>query len=391
MTNAKWNLLVYANEDDVVLSSRMQAEIAAMRNIALPPDCHIAVQFNTAVKRELHLISNGQYSMIPGTRVDTSQAAALTNFIKTATDKLGRRPTILVLAAHGSGLDEIAVYVRRLELGGHPPRIPALFHILREAMRWGPDPYNGQFLTNDEIRSAIANSPLGKVDVLAFNACWMGMLEIAYEMREVADTFVACQVVAKLWPYGDMVARLAADKTQASEGWAAAIVDAVRAEITGGSRKDALSAFRTGQLDVLADAVSKYADRAMLLIDTKWAAMSNAINNSPRGVDNPLAADLALIVNATTCGDQQAEQKAAKVATALAAARIANVSHSSHPGVQGMSIFCPADVTINVDAAYANLKFRDNHWKAFLKKFQIRQAAELGLGLHVLHPPHPVQ
>ena len=73
MANASWNLLIYANDDDVVLASAMRRAIDDMRNTPLPADCRIVVQFNTAARKELHWISNGHYEMEPGARVTWSE------------------------------------------------------------------------------------------------------------------------------------------------------------------------------------------------------------------------------------------------------------------------------------------------------------------------------
>lgn len=380
MTTATWNVLIYANAGDDVNEERMRGEIAGIRNTALPQGCHVAVQFNTATVMERHWISNGTYRMDPGEPVDTSEGSELTCFIDTATTELGRRPTMLILAAHGAGLDDVGRYAKLRTGVGLLPAPPRLFYILRgSTLRWGPDPNNGKFLTNIAIREAISDSTLQRVQLLGFNACWMAMLEIAFEMRDVAETFVASQVLAVNWPYGTLIARLAADATQSPGSWAAAIVDVVRAEIAAGRRDDAVSAFRTGRLTDVADAVGVYARRAMALIDTQWPALSDAINNGPRGVDDSVSADLALLVAGATCGDAQAENAARAVRDALTAARIANAADdSAHPGVTGLSIYCPRDIDIDLEAAYRGMAFQHHRWAAFLEKFQARQAEEFG-------------
>lgn len=54
---------------------------------------------------------------------------------------------------------------------------------------------NGGLLTMPELRSAIAESDLHRVDAIAFHACQMAMVEVAYELRECADYVMASQFV----------------------------------------------------------------------------------------------------------------------------------------------------------------------------------------------------
>jgi len=79
-------------------------------------------------------------------------------------------------------------------------------------------------------------SALGKVDVLALNACWMGALEVEYEMRNIAAFEVACQVYARPWSYGAIISSLVKAPAQSAEQLARGLVAIVHDEIKAGKR-----------------------------------------------------------------------------------------------------------------------------------------------------------
>jgi hypothetical protein len=51
----------------------------------------------------------------------------------------------------------------------------------------------GSLLTMREMRDAIANSDIHHVDIVTFHACLMAMVEVGYELRNVASYMTACQ------------------------------------------------------------------------------------------------------------------------------------------------------------------------------------------------------
>ena len=68
----------------------------------------------------------------------------------------------------------------------------------------------GDSLTTQALRAAIEQSALRRVDVLGCDACLMSMVEIAYELRGVADFLVASETEqpSQSWPYAPLLAAL---------------------------------------------------------------------------------------------------------------------------------------------------------------------------------------
>src|SRR5204862_7720054 len=118
----------------------------------------------------------------------------------------------LVLWGHGSGHDDRDVY--RLARGQVTPRVAAelarkrlgFFGSTRRALleRGGPargygyDDTSGAFLDDIELPCALRDVPaaLGQpLDLLGFDACLMGMVEVAFQLRGTARVLVGSQLV----------------------------------------------------------------------------------------------------------------------------------------------------------------------------------------------------
>lgn len=70
--------------------------------------------------------------------------------------------------------------------------------------------------------------------------------------------------------------------------------------------------------------------------------------------------------------DPEARTAAAVVATRLESMRVAHAAHASHPGVQGLSVFCPKSTHVDLVDAYQGTEFRTHSWAEFLVRFQRR-------------------
>jgi hypothetical protein len=412
MTAATWNLVIYAIAGDDTEHQAVTGAIDDMRAALTTDQCHIAVQVMAKGRTTRYWISahdKTRTEVLPEV-VDASHQASLTGFLNLAARRLPPGATALTLWAHGSGLDHIHDYRKKPGgpggggLGGAPTEKPSGLLAADQATRlrtpygralsprgrltawlprhpgygcrWGPDPNTGKFLTNVTMKKAIAASLTGHVDLLAINACWMATLEVEYELRHAAPAIVASQVYAKPWPYRAIVEGLSQQPVQTPEQLAQTIVAAVSAEIAADQRDDAVSAFRAGAaLDDLAAAFDAYAELAAHLIETDWDAVRDAVMTAVQRLDDPYQADLVSLVKQLGKHDRHAHAAGQAVAQQLEAMRIGNAAHPHHPGLNGLSIFCPKSTEVDLGDAYAGTEFRTNAWSAFLAKFQPRLAA----------------
>lgn len=75
----------------------------------------------------------------------------------------------------------------------------------------GPDETDGDRLFNFEIRNALLASP--KLDIIGFDACLMGMIEVGFELRDCAQYMIASEEEEPWdgWPYDWFLSYLAAE------------------------------------------------------------------------------------------------------------------------------------------------------------------------------------
>lgn len=413
MSAATWNLVVYAIAGDDTEHQAVLGAIDDMRAALTTDQCHIAVQVMAKARTTRYWISSHDkiHTEVLPEVVDASHQASLTGFLHLAGKRLPAGATALTLWAHGSGLDHVHDYRKKPGgpgggggLGGAPTEKPPGLLAADQAARlrtpyaralsprgrltawlprhpgygcrWGPDPNTGRFLTNVTMKKAIAASLAGQVDLLAINACWMATLEVEYELRHAAAAIVASQVYAKPWPYRAIVEALSRRPVQTAEQLAQTIVTTVGAEIAAGQRDDAVSAFRAGAaLDDLAAAFDAYAELATHLIDTDWEAVRAAVITGVQRLDDPYQADLVSLVQLLGKHDRHAHAAGQAVVQQLEAMRIGHAAHPNHPGLHGLSIFCPKSTEVDLADAYAGTEFRTNAWAGFLGKFQPRLAA----------------
>lgn len=356
--SSRWNVLVYAIAGDHDEHKRVTDAIADMQDALTTDQCNIAVQLHARSKTTRHWISNGREvhaETLPAV-VDASDPASLTSFLDAANQTSPARSNALVLWAHSSGLDHVHDY---------PTKKPAL----------RPDPDTHQLLTTVGMKQAIAASARRRVELLGLNACWMASLEVEYELRHVSDVQIASQVYATPWPYGAIIATLAASPDLPAEQLAREIVACVRSEIAAGKRRDAVSALRSGPaMDELAAAFDAYAKRVVTLIDPEWEAVSKAVMVGAQRVDDPYQVDLMSLVHELGKHDVKAKIAAAEVAAKYRAMRLAQAASEAHPGVHGLSIFCPKSTHVDLADAYRGTDFRTNSWAKFLKAFQTKLA-----------------
>lgn len=153
------------------------------------------VEKNTTGSTEI--ISN--FTRIP--TFDATSAESVANFVQYCKNNYPASRYMLVLSSHGNGWrDKGPVNVRGIMY----------------------DDNSGNTMTMPQYKSALISceSILGKkIDIIAFDACLMGMLEIGYQAKDYADYMVASEdsEPGVGWPYNTILASL-----ESNSGWSAA-------------------------------------------------------------------------------------------------------------------------------------------------------------------------
>jgi len=407
---AAWNLLVYAVAHKADELQRITDAIDQMHGALASEQCNIAVQLHAPKHTTRYWLAAGRPMRTErmADLVDASRKATLTDFLDDVDRALPATSTALVLWAHGAALDDVhdlpegpgggLSFSRRnaaliahsatlgydvLRVGGDLSKLPSIFDLPpsrgpeRYGCKWGPDPNSGEFLTNVSMKQAIAASRRKRLDVLALNACWMGAIEVLYELRDVAAVHLACQVYATAWPYGEIIARMSKTPEHTAEQLARQIVDVIRDNIRDKQRDDTLAAIRAGaELEKLARELDKLVLHALQLIESDWPYVHDLVMQRVQRLDDPYQADLMSVVLELAKKDDALAAIAKPVIEQLNRVVIDHTADSpAHPHLRGMSIFCPKDTHIDLIDAYQGTDFRTHSWAKFLVKFQQRSGA----------------
>ncbi len=81
------------------------------------------------------------------------------------------------------------------------------------------DETDGDILYIDEVQQAIADSSITKLDIIGFDACLMGTIEVAYEFRDLADYMVGSMNLewGNGWDYNRLFSGMTGNSSDAKE------------------------------------------------------------------------------------------------------------------------------------------------------------------------------
>ncbi len=233
------------------------------------------------------------------------------------------------------------------------------------------DDQGGNSISCDEMPGALAS--IATVDVFGMDACVMGMMEVAYEMRNKALFTVASEdnIPWEGYDYNDMFTRIVAHSSQSAAVIADDVVDAYAAYYTAnGWGDESLSAIDASKLAALATAMDAFSDYAVAnwdaTMNTDWAAVHGAAH----AFGDPEYKDLhhAMSIAETGLTDPAWAALATPVKNAVAAAVSSNWCGTSHaPNAHGLTFWSPDAPGAGDLAHYRDLDFAENtSWDEFL-------------------------
>ena len=230
---------------------------------------------------------------------------------------------------------------------------------------------------------------MSTVSLIGFDACLMGMTEVAYELRNSADVMVASEsnIPAQGWDFYAFLSNLKANPTLSAAGLGSSIVDAYRDRYAL-TPETTLSAVRPADVAALARAIDEFA--AVMIDsgqDSDWEAVQAARDDAQfynQDLSNWLYEDYRDLGDFMThvCWSESVSGEiasaAAGVIAALHSAVICQYASSDVAiGSNGLTIYLPglfepADQK-PYPAEYAPLDFfEDTRWPAFVAR--LRQA-----------------
>ncbi|MCB0192980.1 MAG: hypothetical protein KDJ65_13635 [Anaerolineae bacterium] len=224
----KWTVMVFmAGDND--LEREGHKDLKEMMQVGCGPDLNVVVEFDSRAKGAIRYEVQPNHLQIIGDPLgdsNTGNPAVLTDFIRWARAAYPAEHYLLVIWNHGTGWENLPPDFNWSSVrGGSPGDLKkALFlSTLRKAAKESEgyraialDATSRDFLDNQALQQALATALAGeKIDVLGFDACLMGMVEIGYQLRNQAHFMVASQETEPAfgWPYHKILGPLAKNPT----------------------------------------------------------------------------------------------------------------------------------------------------------------------------------
>lgn len=418
---ADWTVLAYIAADNSL------AEFADMNikdmsaGLARGSNVNILVQWDQPENNK-----TWRYKVLPNGRIDAGSLSAemgynpekeLIDSMKWVTSNYPANHYAVDLWDHGSGVEDLEPATARNILKRHLNthswmQLPGHRHATKISKTRGIlyDDTQGTCLTNQGLSNAMSamKGMIGKkIDFVCMDACLMAMVEVAYQMKDSVETFVASQqtIPGEGYPYTDFISALSKRSSNISgKELASSLISGYQDLYT---RKNptpdfTLSAIDITTIDSLKDSINNFivavdacakADASQtkkLIVTARKAAtqfeMSEYIDlhsfyagilkqtkkSTPKSyviLPKDPEKDIRLA--------SPAYQKALSVLNSIVqeginqiqAAAFQTASGSVFPGVKGLSIYYPKSGSLH--SSYAKTLFaQDTNWAKFIKTYR---------------------
>jgi hypothetical protein len=269
-----WTVMVYMDGDNSLKGAAIKdfLEMASVHN----SDVNVVVQFDRAgggdwatTKRFIMwegIKPEPRYAVSElGTDVNMGEPGTLERFINWARDKYPAEHYALILWDHGGGWK-----------GG----------VCQD------DSSGGDSLDMGELHQALGSATAGGTapfDVIGMDACLMGQMEVAYEIKDYAHYFLASAENIPLdgWDYASILRPSDLGFSVSADTWARGLVAAYANYYEPWNQNQTLMAADLDYVGVLAEQVSGLADVLMANMASERTHIAYAWNASRHYSDNP--------------------------------------------------------------------------------------------------------
>jgi hypothetical protein len=335
---AKWTFMVYMDADNNLEVDAIE-DFLEMAQVGSNDDVHIVVLFDRidgynssygdwTSTRLFHIEQNDLPTAGEGIswgEVNMGDPQTLVQFVTSAAADYPADHYALVLWNHGGGWRG-----RAEQKAGNAPF---------KDVCW--DDTSWDVLYTYELRQALEEieTTVGTIDLIGFDACLMGMIEVAYELRNHGEVMVASEEAEPVagWAYDAVLADLAADPLMTAAQLGQVIVDRYAQE-TAWFPGYTLSAIDLSEVEELADRVDTLAET----LGAHWEDDQDAVKSA--------ATDVMTQVEQTVIHERHG---------------------SASPGSHGLAIYFP-EAQYMFDPSYTGttiLFALDTRWDDFLSIF----------------------
>jgi hypothetical protein len=362
---AEWSMLVYMAADNNLETYGLKdflemAEVGSTRDVTIAVTLDRAKGYSTdygdwtSTKRGL--VQKGDRPTATWGKdlgeQNMGSARTLSNFLAWGLDAAPALRYELVIWNHGGGWNRIATDETSL----------------------------GDALSATELTTALA--PVQKLDIIGADACYMGMVEFAYQLRSEADYFVGASAAEQAdgWNYSTLLRDLNANPIANTRTVAQSIVTSDRRQTANWT----LSAIDLASLDNLNQSINQLVDSLIrpigseALTPTQALPIVNALKSARAkalafGADSLGFRDLGQFLQELAGNSSLTAKQRSAARSAQARYGEAIVANSSSKGSTGLSIYCPSIGSLPIDSRYnaSNQQFAANgRWDELLQWWQ---------------------
>lgn len=293
--------------------------------------------------------------------VNMGSPKTLIDFVRWAKANYPANHYVLVLWNHGTGVDDRSPY-RAIANSGKSQI--GLFHPRGVIY----DDTNRDFLAIPEVGYAL--NEVKPIDIVAFDACLMGVIEVAYEIRNAASLMCASQLSppSEGYRYDLWLKELKLNPVMTPQRLAKVIVEKY-VQSVGQANGVTESAIKLSELQNLANAVSEFSDALRGVAEKYEFELANARNETPRAPDREEFKDLHSYAGLVKeyVDDHRVISVADKVIQCFGNAILYN-SSKGISGFNGLSIYLPSPEDANlIGIGYLNTSFaKETGWDEWL-------------------------
>ncbi len=315
-----------------------------------------------------------------GRETNSGDPEVLTSFIRWSKQNYPAEHYALILWDHGDGwktLNDVAESIEqqlkqtglareeRVALEKTLKELKRKIHSMRYQKSVCYDYTSSDELTLKELKQALFSENCN-VNMIAFDACLMGMTEIAYEIRNFANYMVASEetIMVTGFPYDTIAQDIVDNPAITPEEFARRIVQHY-ADFYGHYSTETLSAIDLSLMNQLYNAINTMCTSA-IEIDNQWIYFRLALSKTPHFDDQDYK-DLKTFIEQVSfnASNQTIVDEADNIIRILSNAIIENFGGSAG---KGLSIYFP-DTQISPEYNSENLEFAEGMWKNFLINF----------------------
>lgn len=338
---AQWTFMVYLDGDNNLEGAGLK-DFTEMAEVGSNADINILVQMDripghsaeyedwTGCKRfkvDKGMTPTAAHQLQDLGEVNMADPKTLKEFINWGVENYPAEKYALILWNHGSGWHKRS----------RPPQIE--FKGICSDDTSGHD-----ILYMHEVKSVLKDQISAKMDMIGFDACLMGMIEVAYQIRDTgASVMVGSEELepGDGWPYNDVLGELAKNPTWNAAQLGYAIVEYYYDFYENKSPNRTQSVIDLSKMDALSDAVSDFAEDLISIWDSN---------------------------------QEQVKASASQVMNRINQAVIHEKHGNTHRGAKGMAVYFPK--TISAFEKYkdyyssSSIEFSvDNKWDEFLNEY----------------------